>query len=127
MEEKLDKETLKQDFIKTRVLWGEYTSTYRYKKANTIHDKCAKIMNDIWRLPDKGEGLLSSLLDHENEFVRLGASCHLLSLNEESAKVVLKQLIKTTKSYDIEFNAENILIEWDEGRLENVRNRKNEL
>lgn len=85
------------------------------KKTNKLYDKCFKNFKELKSVKIKGINELEKLLEHPNDYVKLSAATHFLSINEGKAKKVLKQLENKPELFG--FVVEMLLSEWDEGNL----------
>jgi hypothetical protein len=95
---------------------GRCTESGDYKKGNAAFDQMEVALAKLRRRPDRGESILTELLDHPNGWVRLAAATDLLPLRADLASTILENLASGPQS-QLEFNAKMVLREWRAGRL----------
>jgi len=103
-------------YVAETVEHGRCTENGNFRKGNAAFDRMLAVLAELRRHVDRGESVLVELLDHPNEWVKLGAATHLLPLREELANAVLEKLASGPRSM-IEFNAKMVLQEWRNGSL----------
>ena len=95
---------------------GRCTESGDYKNGNAAFDRMTAALTELRERPDRGESVLIELLNHPNEWVRLGAATNLLPLRVDLASQVLEDLASGPQS-QLEFDAKMVLREWRAGRL----------
>ena len=103
-------------FIAEAVEHGRCTEGGDYKRGNKAFDRMLAAHAELQGYADRGELVLTELLNHPNAWVRLAAATHLLPLRAELASKVLEDLASGPRS-KAEFNARMVLREWRAGRL----------
>ena len=106
----------KDRYIAEAAEHGRCTESGDFKRGNAAYDRMKVALAELRRHTDRGELVLIGLLNHPNEWVRLGAATHLLPLRAELATTILEKLASGPRS-DAEFNARMVLREWRAGRL----------
>jgi hypothetical protein len=99
---------LAERYVEAVLQRGACSERGDYKTGNKAFDRMTKIRHDIWKLPDRGVSLLSNLLDHPSDWVRLSASTPLLQLQKDTACSVLENLAARV-SRDVANEAEMVL------------------
>ena len=95
---------------------GIATESGDYKLANKSFDEIMDSYNTLKKMGDIGIRALENLLKHQNLFVQLWTSTHLLPFKEELVKRKLLNLKFETGL--VSLNAEIILDEWENGQLQ---------
>jgi hypothetical protein len=95
---------------------GASTDRGNAPSANRAYDQVMEALRDLRAMPDRGEAVLLELTSHQNDWVRVAASTHLLPLNEEQALATLEKLTASANGF-VSTNAEVILKEWRAGRF----------
>jgi hypothetical protein len=95
---------------------GRCTESGDYKRGNAAFDRMKIALAELRRSPDRGESTLIELLDHPNEWVKVGAATHLLPLRADLSIAVLEALASERQGM-IGFDAEMVLREWRAGSL----------
>ncbi|HTG25013.1 MAG TPA: DUF2019 domain-containing protein [Reyranella sp.] len=95
---------------------GRCTESGDYKRGNSAYDRMIAALAELRGHADRGEAVLTKLLNHPNEWVRLDAATHLLPLRAELASANLENLASGPQS-QLEFVAKMVLREWRAGRL----------
>jgi hypothetical protein len=106
----------KDRYIAEAAEHGRCTENGDYKKGNMAYDRLMSALAELRGHADQGETVLTKMLNHPNEWVRLGAATHLLPLRAELASTILEHLAAGPQS-QLEFNAKMVLREWRAGRL----------
>jgi hypothetical protein len=106
----------KNRYIAEAAEHGRCTENGNYKRGNVAYDRVIAALAELRGHADQGEAVLTELLNHPNEWVRLGAATHLLPLRAELATTILENLACGPQS-QLEFNAKMVLREWRAGRL----------
>ena len=106
----------KDRFIAEAAEHGRCTESGDYKRGNAAFDRMLTALGELQGYADRGESVLTELLNHPNGWVRLGAAAHLLPLRAELASKVLEDLASGPRS-EVEFGARMVLREWRAGRL----------
>ncbi|MBM7608770.1 DNA repair protein RadC [Lysinibacillus composti] len=88
------------------------------RKTNRLYDKNFKNFKTLKGLGSEGIVELEKLLDHSNDYVKYSSATHLLSVKEEKAKEVLKQLGSKPQLFG--FSVEMLISEWDNGNLKDL-------
>jgi hypothetical protein len=109
----------KDRYIAEAAEHGRCTESGDYKRGNKAFDRMTAALAELRGYADRGESVLTELLNHPNGWVRLGAATDLLPLRAELASTTLENLASGPQS-QLEFNAKMVLREWRAGRL-NVR------
>lgn len=106
-------EELIQSFVKS----AQYIDENYISGDVNEHNKHAKNIIKITEHLDKRSILdrLKPLLNHPTNYVRLIAAYHLLSIDEESAKKVYKEIISKNIPF-MSFNAKISLDQWEENK-----------
>ena len=84
------------------------------KNTNILFNKMHKKFKQLKSI-DGGIEKLYLMLVHENNYVRYTAAIYLLSVDENTAKKVIKELQGISKELD--FSIKYLLKEWDAGHL----------
>ena len=95
---------------------GRCTESGDYKNGNAAFDRMTAAVAELRERADRGESVLTDLLNHPNEWVRLSAATNLLPLRADLASRVLEDLAAGPQSH-VEFDAMMVLREWRAGRL----------
>ena len=106
----------KDRYIAEAAEHGRCTESGDYKRGNAAFDRMIAALAELREYADRGESVLTELLNHPNGWVRLGAATHLLPLRAELASTILENLASGPQS-QLEFNAKMVLREWRAGRL----------
>ena len=106
----------KDRYIAEAVEHGRCTESGDYKRGNAAFDRMIAALAELREYADRGESVLTELLNHPNGWVRLDAATHLLPLRAELASKVLEKLASGPQS-QVEFDAVMVLREWRAGRL----------
>ena len=96
--------------------YGRATDEGDSKKANQSHDKLMHALRDLDNASPNGRLALRGLYSHSDPWVRCWAASHLLHRDPDGAEVVLAEISKLDGFVGLD--AEIILAEWKEGRLE---------
>jgi len=111
-------ENVTEEFVDAAAAHGASTDSGDAKGANRAHDRIMKTLAKIKPLSDQGEGILTALLDHENDSVKGWAATYLLPLNQEAAIATLED-IGAARGL-VAFDAKMVLKLWREGTLKLV-------
>jgi hypothetical protein len=106
----------KDRYIAAAAEHGRCAESGDYKRGNKAFDRVLAAIAELQRYVDRGESVLTELLNHPNGWVSLGAATHLLPLRAELASKVLEDLASGPRS-EVAFNARMVLREWRLGRL----------
>jgi|EndMetStandDraft_7_1072992.scaffolds.fasta_scaffold799880_1 hypothetical protein len=106
----------KDRYIAEAAEHGDCTESGDFNKGNAAYDRMMATLAELRGRADRGEAVLTELLNHPNGWVRLYAATHLLPLRVELASQVLGDLASGPQS-EIEFSATMVLQEWAAGRL----------
>lgn len=106
----------KDRYIAEAVEHGRCTETGDFKKGNAAVDRMEAVLAKLRGHADRGESVLTELLNHPNGWVKLWAATHLLPLRAELACKILEGLESGPRS-EIEHGAGMVLQEWRAGRL----------
>ena len=101
------------DYLEAAIKYGEQTQKNNSKKANKEYTKI-KINYDILKAENSLKELLP-YLEHNEDYVKLWVSAHLLNIEEIKAMEVLERLSK--KKEMIGFEAKMTLEQWKKGEL----------
>lgn len=106
----------KDRYIAAAVEHGRCTENGDFRKGNAAFDRMKAVLAELRQGVDRGESVLIELLDHPNEWVKVGAATHLLPLRADLSIAVLEALA-SEKQGMIGFDAEMVLQEWRKGAL----------
>ena len=114
--------------VATRKLFSTDAPNLNTDEVNKLSTKICDLTNKIWSLDDAGEQIFTSLLDHKDEYVQLGAASSVLSLNESHAMQVLQDLIQNTNDFTINTTASTVAELWSvDGELQHLKDRHYEM
>jgi Domain of unknown function (DUF2019) len=99
------------------ILQYEQVQEMKSKEANETFDKIYKLAVRARSLDDKGAEMLSGLIGHPNDNVKLKAAFLLLPLNSNAGLNALRRLANSKVQW-ISTNAEISAQEWKAGRLD---------
>ncbi len=102
-------------YIEAAILQGKATNEAKSKTGNQQYTIISKIYHQLKNDPEVGLLPLVKLLNHSNDYVRLWAAAHTLSINPEKAEKVLMELSDKKPFWG--FNAKMTLQEWKKGSL----------
>lgn len=109
--------TLVEKCIKSSIEYGAaaFEVVENSRKTNRLYDNNFKNFKTLKSLGKKGIDEIEKLLEYPNDYVKYCSAVHFLSVKEEKAKIVLKQLIDKTQTFG--FSVKMLIKEWDKGNL----------
>jgi hypothetical protein len=105
-----------EQYVANAAEHGRCVETGDFRKGNAAFDRMEAAVTRLRKRSDKGEAILTKLLEHPDGWVKLEAATHLLPLNPERAREMLEELSSGPQS-QLEFSAKMVLREWRSGRL----------
>jgi hypothetical protein len=106
----------RDQYIVKAVGYGRCAEAGGLKKVNAAYFRVKKALARLRLDPDRGESILTELLDHPDAWLRSLAATHLLPLRADLASPVLEVLASGTSGV-LRLTAEMALKEWRAGRL----------
>lgn len=104
-----------EKYIDAAINYGKAQEEGNFKEVNKNAEKIQIIRKELKKGSEIYLEQLESLLNHDNDYVRLKASFDLLSIQSKKAENELVELSR--KRGLIGFEAEMILQEWEKGNL----------
>jgi len=98
---------------------GKSTSIGEPDAANRAYVQMMEALQELHGEADQGRSILSKLVSHSDDWVKIWASTHLLPLAEIQARAILERIASGPPSL-VEFNAKMVLQEWRAGRLRSL-------
>lgn len=111
-------ESLEAAYIEAAILHRTCLEAGDVEESNEAHDRLIEAARGICTREDRGHSILTPMLTHADENVRLWSACHLLLLNETVALAELKRLARSATSRIVQSSAEIIVAEWRKGALD---------
>ena len=109
MEENMkNNEKIIQKFIHASIIYGEAIESGDVKKVNSQSKIIRKIRKQLKETDELN--ILTPILDHENDFVKLNVAASLITISPDDSKIVLQELEK--KKGLLGFEAMMFLQEW---------------
>ena len=110
------KASIAEDYAAAAGQHGECTERGDYRTGNKAYERIIRALNSLRALPDRGEEILLSLLNHTDDWVKIWSATHLLPLRAETACDALERLA-AGGSRHVASDAKIVLQEWRAGRL----------
>lgn len=107
--------TAKERYVEAARRHGQSLARGDSDAANAAYDEKDAALRELRAAPDRGRGVLTALLAHEDPGVRKSAATHLLPLDETAAIATLQEVAKVPGL--VGFDAEMVIGEWKAGRL----------
>ena len=106
----------KSRYIAAAADYGRFSISGDHIRGNSAYREMKAALAELRKSADRGETILSEVLDHPNGWVRMMAATHLLPMRPELASSTLKNLASDPER-DLRIEAELVLREWQMGRL----------
>ena len=110
-----------QKYLKFAILHEEYTLNGDYKNGNKVHKEIMKTIDKLKFENQKVKKEFYTLLNYDNDSVKIWTSSFLIATFEEKCIEVLLEISKKNKTI-LSLNAETTLDVWKKGMLENLIN-----